>query len=381
MCIRDRYGLNTAATVFDGKTKYIRITDIDEVTNRYSPNPVVSPQSGPVKEYKLNYGDLLFTRTGASTGKAYLYDSKDGDLYFAGFLIRFPIANASPAFVFNSVKSDQFSNWVRVMSMRSGQPGINAQEYSSFKFAAPAMPEQKKIAEFLGAVDEKIRLLQSRHEQLTLYKKGVMHKIFAQAIRFKADDGSDFPDWEFKRLSEIASRSTEKNKHDEHSRVLTNSAVLGIIDQRDYFDKDIANAKNLDGYYIVTKGDFVYNPRISATAPVGPIKRNHLGDGVMSPLYSVFRFNSKSADFYEQYFETSHWHKYMKSVANYGARHDRMAISTNDFLAMPLPALHPDEQQKIADFLSAIDEKIEAVSAQIENMQSFKKGLLQQMFV
>lgn len=101
----------------------------------------------------------------------------------------------------------------------------------------------------------------------------------------------------------------------------------------------------------------------------------------MSPLYTIFRFKSQNEKFFEQYFSGSHWFKYLKTVANYGARHDRMAISTGDFMAMPLAYPHPEEQQKIADYLTTLDIKIDAVAAQIATMQRFKQGLLQQMFV
>ena len=101
----------------------------------------------------------------------------------------------------------------------------------------------------------------------------------------------------------------------------------------------------------------------------------------MSPLYTVFRFNSKEDVFYEQYFKTYFWHKYMCSVANYGARHDRMNISTSDFMALPLPYPVPEEKEKIVGFLTAIDQKIEAVARQVNRTEQFKKGLLQKMFV
>jgi type I restriction enzyme S subunit len=208
-----------------------------------------------------------------------------------------------------------------------------------------------------------------------------MQKIFTQQLRFKQDNGRPFPDWESKKLNKIGERQTLKNTDASITRVLTNSATRGVLDQQDYFDKAIANADNLGGYYIVDKGDYVYNPRISVHAPVGPINKNKVGKGVMSPLYSIFRFTNENNVFYEKYFQTSFWHKYMSSVANYGARHDRMNISTADFMAMPLPAPHPDEQEKITDFLTAIDTKIDAVTQQITQIETFKKGLLQKMFV
>ncbi len=213
------------------------------------------------------------------------------------------------------------------------------------------------------------------------YKRGLMQKLFRKELRFTDKNGQPFPDWEEKRLGELATRSTQKNTNLESVRVLTNSAVQGVIDQGDYFDKDIANAENLGGYYVIQLGDFVYNPRISVSAPVGPIKRNMVGEGVMSPLYTVFRFSQPETFFYEKFFETTVWHKYMKSVANYGARYDRMAITTKDFMGLPMPVPHPDEQRLIADALTSLDAKIAAVSDQVSQMEAFKQGLLQQMFV
>ncbi len=258
---------------------------------------------------------------------------------------------------------------------------LYAAQLKTLDMNLPEAPEQQKIAAFLSSVDRKIAQLGQKKALLQRYKKGMMQKLFSQELRFKDAQGYDFPDWEEKRLGEVAERCTLKNSDGKHTRVLTNSAVRGVIDQGDYFDHAVANAENLGGYYIVEMGDFVYNPRISVSAPVGPIKRNDLGTGVMSPLYSVFRFYSEDTEFYEQYYSSSFWHRYMKSVANYGARHDRMAISTKDFMNMPLPNPCPDEQQKIADFLSSIDRKIDLVSTELDHAKAFKKGLLQQMFI
>jgi type I restriction enzyme S subunit len=258
---------------------------------------------------------------------------------------------------------------------------LYSRQLKSLDVHLPSVAEQRKIAAFLSAVDTKIACLARKKVLLEDYKKGCMQQIFSQKLRFKDEGGCDFPDWEVKRLGEVAKRSTVKNTNLEYMRVLTNSAVQGVVDQGDYFDKDIANEENLAGYYVLKKGDFVYNPRISANAPVGPIKRNELGDGVMSPLYTVFRFSQKDTTFYSVYFATKSWHSYMRSVANYGARHDRMAISSADLMNMPLPHPHPGEQRKIADFLSALDTKIDLIGQELTHARSFKQGLLQQMFV
>ena len=186
--------------------------------------------------------------------------------------------------------------------------------------------------------------------------------------------------WGITRLNALADKITERNKGDDISRVFTNSATEGVVDQEEYFDRDIANKNNLTNYFVVEKGDYVYNPRISTTAPVGPISKNKLGIGVMSPLYTVFRFRNKENDFYEHFFLTNLWHAYIKNLSNTGARHDRITISVDNFMKMPLPYASPEEEQKIADCLSSIDELIDAESRKLKALEKYKKGLMQKLF-
>ena len=198
--------------------------------------------------------------------------------------------------------------------------------------------------------------------------------------RLRFSEFQDAGEWEVRPLRKLATRRTERNRDGKLKCVLTNSAEHGVVDQRDYFDKDIANRGNLGNYFVVDKGDFVYNPRISSFAPVGPISRNTVAKGVMSPLYTVFRFKQSDTSFYAHYFKSSAWYSYMRKVGSTGARHDRMAISNDDFMAMPLPIPPPKEQQKIADCLSSLDEVIEAQSKKIEALKTHKKGLMQNLF-
>ena len=188
------------------------------------------------------------------------------------------------------------------------------------------------------------------------------------------------PNWPCVRLNAVAKKSTSKNKGEKITRVLTNSAVDGVVDQRDYFEKDIAVKGNLESYYVVDKGDYVYNPRISSTAPVGPISKNKVGKGVMSPLYTVFRFNSKKNDFFEQFFKSSKWYAYLQTVSNSGARHDRMSITSSDFMAMPVPNPCELEQQKISDCLASIDELITLHTQKLSALRDHKKGLTEKLF-
>ena len=186
--------------------------------------------------------------------------------------------------------------------------------------------------------------------------------------------------WQPVPLNLLAVRSKQKNRDEKIVRVLTNSAEFGVVDQRDFFDKDIATQGNLENYYVVELGSYVYNPRISSTAPVGPISKNKIGTGVMSPLYTVFKFKDQSSDFYEHYFKTTGWHGYLRQASSTGARHDRMAISSEDFMAMPLPVSTPNEQLKIADCLRTLDELIAAQGRKVEKLKIHKKGLMQQLF-
>ena len=245
----------------------------------------------------------------------------------------------------------------------------------------PSLPEQQKIAEFLTAVDEKIGKLKRKKELLEAYKKGAMQKLFSQEIRFKDDQGNPYPDWEEKRLGEVGSKSKRKNKANQSLPVLTNSATQGVIMQDSYFDREITTEANLDGYYVVNLGLFVYNPRISKHAKAGPINFNNAGAGLMSPLYTVFSIDEGLKSFFKEYFKTTFWHRYMMAVSNFGVRHDRMNVTSDDFFAMPLPFPSLPEQQKIAEFLTGIDDKINAVANQIDKAAEFKKGLLQKMFV
>ena len=191
----EMYGMNSASKDYDGKNKYIRITDISETSNKFVPNPLTSPDGDLEDKFKLRDGDIVFARTGASTGKSYLYDKNDSNLYFAGFLIKFHIDKAVPKFIFYNTLKQEYSYWVSVMSVRSGQPGINSNEYKKLPINLPSFEEQKKISDFLDLIDNKIELLENKHQSYLNFKKYLMQQIFAQKLRF------DFDTFKLKDLS------------------------------------------------------------------------------------------------------------------------------------------------------------------------------------
>ncbi|MHC3895377.1 restriction endonuclease subunit S [Streptococcus thermophilus] len=187
--------------------------------------------------------------------------------------------------------------------------------------------------------------------------------------------------WKVVKLDSISQKVKTKNINDAFQNVLTNSAEFGIIPQRDFFDKDIANLKSLNGYYVVQPNDFVYNPRISNKAPVGPIKANFLNStGVMSPLYYVFRTRNIDVFFLAKYFDSSYWHKFMKLNGDTGARSDRFAIKDSVFKEMPIPFPSHSEQTAIGSLFRTLDDLLASYKDNLANYQSLKTTMLSKMF-
>lgn len=190
-------------------------------------------------------------------------------------------------------------------------------------------------------------------------------------------------DWSQTKLGLIASHVLEKNINSDIKTTFTNSATKGVIKQTDFFDKEISNNENISGYYIVQEHDYIYNPRISVSAPCGPINKSHFCEkGIVSPLYTVFRMNGNlgKSKYIELFFESSLWHRYICGIANYGARHDRMNITNKDFFSMPVPLPSLDEQKKIAEILSTQDKIIELKERKLAELKKLKKYYLSKMF-
>lgn len=179
LCAPLTYGMNAAATKFDGENRYIRITDIDDETHALLPNDIVSPSGELDDKYLVKKGDILLARTGASTGKSYLYHPKDGKLFYAGFLIKAHVLPSSDDyFIYSQTFTDRYWKWVKTASMRSGQPGINANEYASYSFAVPSLPEQRKIADCLASMDEVIQKSKDELAKWRDLKKGLLQQMF-----------------------------------------------------------------------------------------------------------------------------------------------------------------------------------------------------------
>lgn len=277
-------------------------------------------------------------------------------------------------------------NSMRILNESTGVPQLTAPQLGNYKVYHPEIDEQSAIGSLFRTLDD---LLASYKDNLTNYqalKTTMLSKMFPKAgqrvpeIRLDGFEG----EWEVVQLSDICQKVTEKNKDNNFNETFTNSAEFGIISQRDFFEKDISNEKSLNAYYVVRNNDFVYNPRISNYAPVGPVKRNKLGrTGVMSPLYFVFRITNSNIDlnFLETFFNTNTWHKFMKLNGDSGARADRFAIKDSTFLTMPIAIPSLPEQQAIGAYFSNLDNLINSYQEKISQLETLKKKLLQDMFI
>lgn len=287
-------------------------------------------------------------------------------------------------FIYNLVNSEAF---MRVANVSSGSkmPRADWNLVSSTSFLLPQdKVEQEAIGKYFTSLDAQISASTSRLVSLKQMKAASLQAMFPQEgetvpkVRFKGFEG----EWKTRSLNYYAKKRTEKNVNRIYNVTLTNSAEFGIIDQRQFFDHDISNSENIDGYFVVRDKDFVYNPRISASAPVGPINQNKLGyPGVMSPLYLVFEVKGINHDFLEIYFHTALWHKYMFDNGNSGARFDRLTISDDDFMRMPIPDISLAEQQSIASFFTSLDRQIALHTQRLEKLKQIKAACLDKMFV
>ena len=270
------------------------------------------------------------------------------------------------------------------MRFGSGQPLITGTMLRDLCIQLPNDFEQQKIAEFLSTIDTVIAKQKETVSAWEERKKGVMQKLFSQEVRFKADDGSNFPEWEEKKLNEIAVRVTRKNKDNVTDIPLTISSADGLIDQRNFFNKVVAS-KDMSGYFLLKNGEFAYNKSYSKGYNFGSIKRLDLYDeGALSTLYICFALNkNENSDFYQKYFDSLSWYPELQKICAEGARnHGLLNVPTNDFFQLKLCVPSSDkEQHKIADCLSSLDEVIEKQKETLVAWEELKKGLLQQMFV
>lgn len=368
------YGMNSPAVEYDGKNKYIRITDINEENRKFTPNPLTSPNKLVDDKYLVKEGDILFARTGASVGKSYIYKEEDGKLYFAGFLIRFNIKKINNAqFIFFQTLTKRYKKWIEKMSMRSGQPGINAEEYKTFLVVIPPLKEQEKIAEILSYYDKVIEQQELLIEKEKEFKKGMMQKIFSREIRFKDDTGKDYPEWEEKKLAEIGEIITGKTPSTKDEKNWEGEIQFVT-------PTDINNSK----YQFFTQRKVSENIKLKIL-PVGTIMFTCIASiGKMSISTEKCITNQQinsiivNKNIYNEYI----YYILLNLVPKIQASQSTTTLSIinkSEFSKFIIELPRLEEQEKIANFLSDVDRKIELLENKLQLLKNEKKGMLQKL--
>lgn len=318
----------------------------------------------------------MMVNTGNTTGMAYM--GATGVLSNNSFKIGFDHLVLNNKYFFNFLTSEKTQKNIRNFFNAGGQPHLGHKNIALIDFIYPSLEEQTKIANFLTAVDEKIQQLTQKHDLLTQYKKGVMQQIFSQELRFKDDDGGDFPEWEELSISEMFHRNTHSSK----TEYIMSDGKFIIVDMGSISrEAKLLSTKNTN-----LANDFLTtNDLVMAKDDIGG--GNIIGRVVQIPENNkyicsdhVYKLTLKQG--YVSYFyyaiNSTKVNKSFRQKAN-GTAQIGISNKTVDEQLLPVPSI--EEQTKIANFLTAIDDKITATQTQLKAVKQYKQGLLQQMFV
>ena len=369
------YGMNAAAKSFDGNNKYIRITDIDEVSSQYLYDDVVSPDGELEDRYLVKENDILLARTGASTGKSYLYRNSDGKLYFAGFLIRANIYKHNSYFVFSQLHTLRYKKWISVMSARSGQPGINSQEYASFPVYTTSLQEEDKIATFLKLLDERIITQNKIIEKYESLIKGLNDSLYAQ---YGDDVLTSFSSLGFS-YSGLSGKSAQDFGSGKPFITYLNVYSNNIINEKDF---QYVAIKEGEKQNVVEYGDVLFTLSSETPEEVG-IGSVYLGNEnvyLNSFCFGIHIINTKIAfPPYLSYYVSST--PFRKFIYPYAQGSTRFNLCKVDFekASIKLPSL--ENQKRIYSILSHIESKTETEKSLLDLYNSQKQYLLRQMFI
>ena len=383
------YGLNAAATEYDGKNKYLRITDIDDATHEFLKSDLTTPLADLAMsaDYLLEEGDLLFARTGASVGKTYLYRQYDGTVYFAGFLIRARIKeSADPEFVYQTTLTDAYKKYVAITSQRSGQPGVNAQEYADYQLMLPSRTEQQQIGMTLRSLDNLITLHQRKYDKLAQLKKSMLDKMFPKpGERFPEIRFAGFTDpWEQRKLGDAGSTYgglSGKSKDD------FGHGDARFVPYTNVFENPVVDTSRLEPVEIdnrqseVRRGDVFFTTSSETPREVG------MSSLWLSDLRNVY-LNSFCFGYRQDGSFDCLYLAYMLRSSSFRAKIEVLAqgisrynISKKKVMEIPVPQPSRQEQRLIGAFFSDLDALITLHQRKLELLRNTKKSLLDRMFV
>lgn len=391
------YGLNASAKDFDGIHKYLRITDIDDSSRLFLADKLSSPDvdftEGDYENYKLQINDLLFARTGASVGKTYLYRESDGEVYYAGFLIRARLCDSYDGnFVFQQTLTDKYKQFIEITSQRSGQPGINGKEYGSWKIGMTSYSEQSAIGSLFRTLDD---LLASYKDNLANYqslKATMLSKMFPKAgqivpeIRLEGFEG----DWRIVKLGDVLSGlksglSRELSNDDIGLPVIRANNIsdgnLNLDRDIKYWFKEDPKGANTANYF-VKKNDILVN-FINSEAKMGTaaiVSREPDRETIYTT--NILKLTVKE-DYYPYFIYlmtfVQSYQNYIKSITKPAV--NQASFTTVDFKKYEFLCPAFQEQQAIGAYFSNLDNLISAHQEKISQLETLKKKLLQDMFI
>ena len=373
------YGLNAAAKKYDGKNKYIRITDIDDGSREFKQENITSPDTDLsfAENYRLSEGDILFARTGASVGKSYIYKASDGLVYYAGFLIRARIKpEYNSEFVFQNTLTGDYEKFIKVTSMRSGQPGVNAQEYSQYQIMVPGKPEQDMISAYLQSLDNLIILHQRKLDRLVILKQAMLEKMFPK-------NGSNVPEvrfagftdpWEQRKIGECFSERVESDPNGELISVTIGSGIKKFSELGRHNNSNDDKSR----YKKVVVGDIAYNSMRMWQGASGCSPYN----GIVSPAYTVITpFSGIDSKFFAYMFKREDMiHAFQIHSQGITSDNWNLKFPTLSEIDVTLPA-DIKEQEAISAYLTVLNNLITLQQRKCESLKHIKAALLQKMFV
>lgn len=355
---------------------YVRTTDLEKKSSLDEVKYVDEHSYKFLKKTPL-FGDELLVAKRGEIGKVYYYKKSEHPYATLApnlYLLKLNEL-AEPYFIYSYFIGYKGNKTLKRINASSTIGALYKDDVKALKLNLPSLPEQQKIASFLSAVDEKIQQLTKKKALLEQYKKGVMQQLFSGHLRFKDENGKSYPDWDWVGGNELFDNISDK-KHNSDLPILAITQDQGAIPRELINYQMTVTEASVASYKVVQKGDFI----ISLRTFQGGIEFSDY-HGICSPAYNILRPSSEEVDttFYKFYLKTSFYIRQLQKNLE-GIRDGKM-ISYKYFSEIKIPFPSHPEQQKIATYLSSIDIKIEAVNTQITKTQSFKKGLLQQMFV
>ncbi|EAC6075071.1 restriction endonuclease subunit S, partial [Listeria monocytogenes] len=376
------YGLNASSKTYDGENKYIRITDIDESSHVFNQDNLTSPDISldNLNHYLLEEGDILLARTGASTGKSYCYNKIDGKVFFAGFLIRAKIKHEyNVSFIFQSTLTERYNNFIQVTSQRSGQPGINAQEYARFALYIPKLKEQQKIGDFFKQLDNTITLHQRKLEKIKALKTAYLSEMFPAEgeTKPKRRFAGFTDDWEQRKFSQVADifdGTHQTPKYTDFGVKFVSVENIATMETKKYisqeaYDKEYSNKKVEQGDVLMTRiGDVGTAKVIETDEPLA-----------YYVTLALLKPKGIDPDFLAQQIASPEVQRSIWKRTLHIAFPKKINLGEINQVSIFIPDL--EEQVEIGIFFKKLDKTITIHQRKLQKLQNIKKAYLNEMFI